>query len=95
MGGDETTPIGQVAWRRWTLEAAALAAVDPGALARDAAAILRIPSVTGDERPVLEALAGLAAARGLATDLHAHDLAALRAHPTTPARRRRATSCGG
>jgi acetylornithine deacetylase len=65
-------------------EAAALAAIDPGALARDAAAILRIPSITGDERPVLEALAELAAARGLATDLHAHDLAALRAHADHP-----------
>jgi acetylornithine deacetylase len=65
-------------------EAAALAAIDSGALARDAAAILRIPSVTGDERPVLEALAGLAADRGLATDLHAHDLTALRAHPDHP-----------
>ncbi len=65
-------------------EASALAALDPGALARDAAAILRVPSVTGDERPVLEALAELAAARGLATDLHAHDLAALRAHADHP-----------
>jgi acetylornithine deacetylase len=65
-------------------EAAALAALDPGALARDAAAIVRIPSVTGDERSVLEALAAVAAARGLATDLHAHDLAALRAHPEHP-----------
>ena len=65
-------------------KAAALAALDPGALARDAAAILRVPSVTGDERPVLEALAELAAARGLATDLHAHDLAALRAHVDHP-----------
>ena len=43
-----------------------------------------IPSVTGDERPVLEALAELAAGHGLATDLHAHDLAALRAHPDHP-----------
>jgi acetylornithine deacetylase len=66
------------------LEAVALDAVDPGALTRDAAAILRIPSVTGDERPVLEALAELAAGHGLATDLHAHDLAALRAHPDHP-----------
>jgi acetylornithine deacetylase len=65
-------------------EAAALAALHPGALARDAAAALRIPSLTGDERPVLEWLAGLADRLGLAPDLHAHDLAALRRHPGHP-----------
>jgi acetylornithine deacetylase len=64
--------------------AAALTALDPDALARDAAAIVRVPSVTGQERPVLEALAELAAARGLDADLHQHDLAALRAHPGHP-----------
>jgi acetylornithine deacetylase len=65
-------------------EAAALAALDPGALVRDAAALLRVPSVTGQERPALELLAGLAAGRGLEADLHEHDLAALRAHPAHP-----------
>jgi acetylornithine deacetylase len=53
--------------------------MDAAALIRDAAAILRIPSVTGDERPVLEALAELAESLGLAASLHEHDLAALRA----------------
>ena len=67
-----------------TPEAAALAALDPAALAADAAALLRVPSVTGHERLALETLAGLAAARGLAVDLHRHDLAALRAHPAHP-----------
>jgi acetylornithine deacetylase len=66
------------------VEGAALAALDPDALVRDAAAALRVPSVTGDERPVLEHLAGLAADLGLESDLHAHDLAALRAHPGHP-----------
>jgi acetylornithine deacetylase len=65
-------------------EPPALAALDPHALARDAAAIVRVPSVTGDERPVLEAVAALAAAQGLTTDLHRHDLDALRAHPGHP-----------
>ncbi len=65
-------------------EAAALAALDPDALARDAAALVRIPSVTGDERPVLEALAEMAATHSLEPDLHRHDLAALRAHPGHP-----------
>jgi acetylornithine deacetylase len=63
---------------------AALEALDPEALARDAAALLRVPSVTGDERPALAALAALAGAAGLEADLHAHDLAALRAHPDHP-----------
>src|SRR5215213_8978165 len=53
-------------------------------LAQDAAAIVRIPSVTGDERAVLEALADLAAGHGLTPDLHRHDLVALRAHPRHP-----------
>ncbi|HET9737592.1 MAG TPA: M20/M25/M40 family metallo-hydrolase [Solirubrobacteraceae bacterium] len=65
-------------------EAAALAALDPDALARDAAALVRIPSVTGDERPALEALATMAASHGLEPDLHRYDLAALRAHADHP-----------
>jgi acetylornithine deacetylase len=66
------------------VEAAALAALDPEALVRDAAELLRVPSVTGQERPALEALAELAAVRGLDADLHEHDLAALRSHPAHP-----------
>jgi acetylornithine deacetylase len=67
-----------------TGEAAALAALDPDALVRDVAAVLRIPSVTGQELPALETLAELAAAHGLGAELHEHDLAALRAHPAHP-----------
>jgi acetylornithine deacetylase len=66
-----------------TLEAA-LGRVDAGALARDVAALVRVPSVTGAELPALERLAELAAALGLRADLHRHDLAALRAHPAHP-----------
>jgi acetylornithine deacetylase len=65
-------------------ESAALAALDPNALAADAADIVRVPSPTGDEKPVLEALAALADVRALTTDLHRHDLEALRAHPDHP-----------
>jgi acetylornithine deacetylase len=65
-------------------EAEALAALDAAALGRDAAAVLRVPSVTGDERAVLELLAETAAALGLEPDLHRHDLAALRSHPGHP-----------
>ncbi len=70
--------------RTMDLEQAALGALDPEALARDAAAAIRVPSVTGDERAVLELLAETAAGLGLEPDLHRHDLAALRAHPGHP-----------
>ena len=66
------------------MERAALAALDPAALARDAAAAVQVPSVTGDERAVLELLSGVAGGLGLAPDLHRHDLAALRRHPGHP-----------
>jgi acetylornithine deacetylase len=58
--------------------------IDLEALARDAAALVRIASPTGDERAALQALADLAAGLGLTPDLHRHDLAALRAHPDHP-----------
>jgi acetylornithine deacetylase len=63
---------------------AALAALDRDVLARDLSAAVRVPSVTGDERAVLELLAGIARDAGLDVDLHRHDLAALRAHPDCP-----------
>jgi acetylornithine deacetylase len=62
----------------------ALAALDAAALARDAAALVQVPSVTGDERAALERLGELAAGLGLEADLRAHDLGALRAHPGHP-----------
>ena len=58
--------------------------IDARALAADAAALVQVPSVTGDERGVLQRLAALAEALGLRPDLHEHDLAALRAHPDHP-----------
>jgi acetylornithine deacetylase len=62
----------------------AAGAVGPEALARDLAAVVEVPSVTGDERVVLERLGELAAAHGLQPVLREHDLAALRAHPDHP-----------
>ena len=53
-------------------------------IAADLAAVVQVPSVTGDERAVLERFAALADDAGLQTDLHRHDLAALRAHPDHP-----------
>ena len=58
--------------------------IDAAAIARDTAALVRVPSVTGDERAALERLGELAAALGLEAELHVHDLAALRAHPGHP-----------
>jgi acetylornithine deacetylase len=64
--------------------AEALPTLDPAAIARDAAAVVRVPSPTGDERAALEALAELAAAHGLEPDLHQHDLTLLRAKSDHP-----------
>ncbi|MBE2320870.1 M20/M25/M40 family metallo-hydrolase [Solirubrobacter sp. CPCC 204708] len=58
--------------------------IDVDAMVRDAAALVSVPSVTGDERAALERLGELAAALGLECDLHRHDLAALRTHPDHP-----------
>src|SRR4051812_18099794 len=63
---------------------AALEALDAEALIRDAAALVQVPSVTGDERAALERFAELATRAGLDAELVQHDLAALRAHPGHP-----------
>src|SRR5215210_5849584 len=56
----------------------------PAAVARTTAELVRVPSVTGDERAVLERLGELAEGLGLAARLERHDLAALRADPGHP-----------
>jgi acetylornithine deacetylase len=58
--------------------------IDARALARDAAALVAVPSVTGDERAAMERLASIAERLGLRAELHEHDLATLRAHPEYP-----------
>ena len=58
--------------------------IDAAAIARDTAALVQVPSLTGDERAALERLGELAEALGLEVELHEHDLAALRAHPEHP-----------
>lgn len=63
---------------------AALAALDPDAMAADLAALVRIPSVTGSERPALEHLRDRARALGLEATLAEHDLDAVRAAPGYP-----------
>ena len=57
---------------------------DRDAIARDVAAVVQVPSLTGDERAVLERVGAIADGLGLEAQLHRHDLAALRAHPGHP-----------
>lgn len=58
--------------------------LNPDALARDAAALVQVPSVTGAEGEALDRLGEIAAALGLDAELHSHDLAALRSDPAHP-----------
>ena len=58
--------------------------IDPEAVARDVAAVVQVPSVTGDERGVLEVFAAIAERLGLPAELIRHDLVALRKHPGHP-----------
>ncbi len=53
--------------------------VDAVALARDAARLVRVPSLTGDERAAAEEVVAIARVYGLEADLVEHDLGALRA----------------
>jgi acetylornithine deacetylase len=58
--------------------------LDGAAVARTTAELVRVPSVTGDERAALERLGELAADLGLEAELRRHDLVALRADPDHP-----------
>ena len=66
------------------LEERALAALDPDALVADAAALVQVPSVTGDERAAVERFAQMARRLGLGARTSVHDLRSLRAHPAYP-----------
>ncbi len=61
-----------------------LDALDAGRLAADLTRLVRVPSVTGDERAAVELVVQLAREHGLAGEVVEHDLAALRAHPDHP-----------
>jgi acetylornithine deacetylase len=65
-------------------EMAALVALDADALVADLAALVREPSVTGDERGAIELVARQARAVGLDAEVTEHDLQALRRHPDHP-----------
>ncbi len=69
---------------------AALDALDRTALARDVARLVRVPSVTGQERAAMLKVVAIATELGLDARLEEHDLAALRAdrgHPGEEAAR--------
>ena len=53
-------------------------------LITDAAALVQVPSATGDERAAVERLGEIAGALGLDAQLREHDVGALRAHPSYP-----------
>ncbi|HWI08234.1 MAG TPA: M20/M25/M40 family metallo-hydrolase, partial [Solirubrobacteraceae bacterium] len=63
---------------------AALAQVDRDAIARDLGRLVRVPSITGSERPAAELVVALADELGLVGELAEFDLAALRAAPGYP-----------
>ena len=64
--------------------AAALAALDRAAIARDTGRLVQERSVTGQERGAATRIVQLAHELGLPATLDAHDLGALRAHPGHP-----------
>ena len=72
--------------RATDVEQAALAALDPDALARDAAAASACRASPATSAPVLERSPRPRRALGPRAELHEHDLAALRAHPGPPGR---------
>lgn len=66
------------------IESAAVAAVDPERIAEDLAALVAIPSVTGDEEAAQQALARLAERAGLEVGLLPADPATIAADPDFP-----------
>lgn len=65
-------------------ERVALAALDGEAIAADLAVLVRAESMTGRERPAVDALAAIATARGLPAMVIEHDLDRVRAAPGYP-----------
>ncbi|TML03702.1 MAG: M20/M25/M40 family metallo-hydrolase, partial [Actinobacteria bacterium] len=62
----------------------AIATLGSDAFVGDLAAVVRVPSLTGDEKPVLELLAERGEALGLRAELREYDLDSVRAHPDWP-----------
>lgn len=66
------------------LEGAVLEAVDAGAVSADLSRIVQAPSITGEERKVVEKLGEIADSHGLESTVREYDLEALRRHPGYP-----------
>ncbi len=61
-----------------------LRVLDPEEISTDLSRIVKIPSITGEERNVIEKFGEMTEAHGLGTTFEEHDLKALRRHPKYP-----------
>ena len=68
----------------WEIEKAVLQALDIGEISSDLSSIAQVPSVTGEERAVVERLGEMAESYGLESTIQEHDLEALRKYPDYP-----------
>ena len=66
------------------VEEAVLRVLDPGEISTDLSHLVRVPSMTGQERNVVERLGEMTEAHGLESTLEEYDLGALREHPDHP-----------
>jgi acetylornithine deacetylase len=66
------------------IEDAVLRVLNPEKIAADLSRIVQVPSITGEERNVVERLGEMTEAHGLESTIHEHDLDTLRKHPDYP-----------
>jgi acetylornithine deacetylase len=66
------------------IEDAVLRVLNPEKIASDLSRIVQVPSITGEERNVVERLGEMTEAYGLESTIHEHNLEALRKHPDYP-----------
>ena len=69
---------------RADIKDAVLRVLNPDKIAADLSRIVQVPSITGEERNVVERLGEITEAYGLESTIHEHDLEALRKHPDYP-----------
>lgn len=70
--------------RHSDLEEAVLRVLDADKISEDLSRLVQVPSITGEERNVVERLGEMAESHGLESMIHEHDLEALRRHPDYP-----------
>lgn len=66
------------------IEQAVVRALDAERISEDLSRIVQIPSITGEERNIVEVLGEMAVSYGLQAAVQEHDLDALRGHPEHP-----------